>query len=103
MMLSFSLPTRPTLGQDMLSEFISQKIVVDLRSTYVCIGTLVAVDEQFLELRDADFHDLRDTDTSRENYIAESVATGIKRNRKRVILFRAEVVAASLMADIVDG
>ena len=87
----------------MLSEFIGQKVVVDLRSAYVCIGTLTAIDEQFLELRDADFHDLRDTDTSRENYIAESVATGIKRNRKRVILFRGEVVAASRLADVVDG
>lgn len=87
----------------MLSEFIGQKVVVDLRSTYVCIGTLTAIDDQFLELRDADFHDLRDTDTSRENYIAESVATGIKRNRKRVILFRGEVVATSRLADVVDG
>lgn len=87
----------------MLAEFIGQKIVVDLRSTYVCIGTLAAWDEAFLELRDADFHDLRDTETSRENYIAESVATGIKRNRKKVVLFRAEVVAVSRLTDVVDG
>jgi hypothetical protein len=87
----------------MLAEFMNQKIVVDLRSTYVCIGTLAAWDDAFLELRDADFHDLRDTETSRENYIAESVATGIKRNRKRVVLFRTEVVAVSRLADVVDG
>jgi len=87
----------------MLTEFIHQKIVVDLRSTYVCIGTLAAWDDAFLELCDADFHDLRDTETSRENYVAESVATGIKRNRKRVVLFRTEVVALSRLADVVDG
>ena len=86
----------------MLAEFIGQKIVIDLRSTYVCLGTLTAWDEAFLELKDADFHDLRDTETSRENYTAESVATGIKRNRKRVVLFRAEVVALSRLADVVD-
>lgn len=87
----------------MLAELKGQKIVVDLRSTFVCIGTFVDWDEAFLELRDADFHDLRDTETSRENYIAESVATGIKRNRKRVILFRSDVVAVSRLADVVDG
>jgi hypothetical protein len=86
----------------MLEEFIGQRVVVDLRSTFVCLGTLLRVDEHFLELRNADLHDLRDTDTTRELYVAESHATGIKRNRKRVVLFRAEVIAVTLLEDIVD-
>jgi small nuclear ribonucleoprotein (snRNP)-like protein len=86
----------------MLDEFVNQKVVVDLRSHYVCLGTLVRYDEQWLELRNADLHDFRDTDTSRENYIAASCATGIKRNRKRVLLVRAEMVAVSRMEDVVD-
>ena len=61
---------------------------------------LKRVEEHCFELRNADLHDLRDTDTSRENYVAASVATGIKRNRKRVILFRSEVVAISLLTDV---
>jgi small nuclear ribonucleoprotein (snRNP)-like protein len=85
-----------------LDEFLGHKVVVDLRSTYVCLGTLKQVDAEFLDLRDADFHDIRDTDTTRENYVAESVATGVKRNRKRVILFRGEVVAISRLSDVVD-
>jgi small nuclear ribonucleoprotein (snRNP)-like protein len=86
----------------MLEEFIGQRIVVDLRSTFVCLGTLLRVDEHFLELRNADLHDLRDTDTSRENYVAESHSTGIKRNRKRVVLFRGDVVAIARLEDVVD-
>ena len=62
----------------MLEEFVGQVVVVDLRSEYVCLGTLKRVCELFLELRNADLHDLRDTDTSRENYIAESRVSGIK-------------------------
>ena len=54
------------------------------------------LDESFLELKNADLHDLRDTDTTRELYVAESQATGIKRNRKRVFVVRAEVVAIAL-------
>ena len=86
----------------MLEEFLDQKVVIDFRSQFVCMGTLRTVGEHFLELRNADMHDLRDTDTSRENYVAASVATGIKRNRKRILVSRAEVVAVSKLDDVVE-
>jgi small nuclear ribonucleoprotein (snRNP)-like protein len=85
-----------------LEEMIGQKVVVDLRSQFVCLGTLVRVDEHFVEMRNADLHDLRDTDTTRENYVAASRATGIKRNRKRLLLVRADMVAVSRLEDVVD-
>jgi hypothetical protein len=86
----------------MLEEMLSQIVVVDLRSPYVCLGTLHHADEQFLEMRNADLHDLRDTPTSRENYIAASRASGVKRNRKKVLLVRSEMVAISRLSDVVD-
>jgi small nuclear ribonucleoprotein (snRNP)-like protein len=86
----------------MLDEFVGEKIVVDLHSEYVCLGTLKTFDNHFLDLRNADLHDLRDTDTTRENYVADSKATGIKRNRKRVLVIRTEVVAVSRLDDVVD-
>jgi len=86
----------------MLDELIDQKVVVDFRSEFVCLGTLSKYDEHFLELRNADLHDLRDTETSRENYVAASVATGIKRNRKRVLVTRTDVVAISKLEDVAD-
>ena len=86
----------------MLDEFLDQKVVLDFRSEFVCLGTLRKVDEHFLELRNADLHDLRDTETSRENYVAASVATGIKRNRKRILVSRADVVAISKLDDVVE-
>ena len=86
----------------MLEQMFGHKVVVDLNSPYVCLGTLSGSDEHFLELRNADLHDLRDTETSRENYVASSVATGIKRNRKHLLLRRAEIVAISLLEDVVD-
>jgi hypothetical protein len=86
----------------MLHEMIGSTVVADLSSPYVCLGTLTRVDEHFLELKDADFHDLRDTDTTRENYVAASRLTGIHRNRVRVVLVRREVVAVSRLDDVVD-
>ena len=86
----------------MLDEFINHKVVIDLSGPYVCLGTLVHFDEHWLELRNADLHDFRDTDTARENYVAASRATGIKRNRKRLLLVRSEVVAIARLDDVVD-
>jgi small nuclear ribonucleoprotein (snRNP)-like protein len=86
----------------MLEQLIGSRVVIDLRSHYVCLGTLERVDELYIEVRDTDLHDLRDTRTSRENYVAESLATGVKRNRERVFLTRADVVAVSRLEDVVD-
>jgi hypothetical protein len=86
----------------MLEELIGRVVVVDMRSTFVCLGKLQRLDNDFLELHNADMHDLRDTQTTRERYVEDSRRTGIKRNRKRVILMRAEVVAVSAVEDVVE-
>jgi hypothetical protein len=86
----------------MLDEFLEAKVVIDLVSPYVCLGRLARYDEHFLEVRNADLHDLRDTETTRELYVIDSVTTGIKRNRKRVLIRRSEVVAISKLEDVVD-
>jgi hypothetical protein len=86
----------------MLDALVGQKVVIDLRSPYVCLGKLQAYDDHWLELRNADLHDLRDTDTTRENYVAEALATGIKRNRKRVLVVRDDVVAIARLEDVAE-
>jgi len=87
----------------MLEEYLNQRVVVDLRGEYVCLGTLSRFDEYFLELRSADMHDLRDSDSTRENYVAASLTTGIKRNRKRLLLVRTEIVAIARLEDVVES
>ncbi len=87
----------------MVDELIGKRVVVDLASPFVCLGTLSRVDQLMIELKNADFHDLRDTDTRRENYVAASIASGIKRNRRKVMISRHELVAITLLEDIVDG
>jgi small nuclear ribonucleoprotein (snRNP)-like protein len=84
----------------MLEEFVNEKVVVDLSSPFVCLGRLVRVDANFLELKNADLHDLRDTDSTRENYVVASVKTGIKKNRKRLLVRMSEVVAIARFEDV---
>jgi small nuclear ribonucleoprotein (snRNP)-like protein len=86
-----------------LEELIGQVVVVDMRSQFVCLGTLKGFDDTWLELRNADMHDLRDTPTSREHYVAEARLTGVKRNRKRILVARAETAAIALLEDVVHG
>ena len=86
----------------MFAEFVGQVVVLDLRSQYVCLGKLERFDDHAVWLSDADMHDVRDSDTTRENYIASSAMTGIKRNRKSVTVARSEIVGISAMTDVVD-
>jgi small nuclear ribonucleoprotein (snRNP)-like protein len=86
----------------MIAELVGLEVVVDLRSGFVCLGMLSAVDDDLLVLTGADFHDLGDTKTSRENYIVDSRRTGIKPNRKRTYLIRTEVVAITRFDDVID-
>ncbi len=72
-----------------------QIVVLDLASPYVCIGKLVASDDVYFHVLDADMHDFRDNPITRENYVFDSVRLGIRRNRKEVWLRRSEVVAVT--------
>lgn len=82
-------------------DWIGQVVVVDLSSTYVCLGTLVGCDELFLELRDADLHDFRDGTATREVYVYDSAVLGVRRNRDRLLLRLDGVVAISRLDEVV--
>jgi hypothetical protein len=84
----------------LLDELVGQAVVIDLVSTYVCLGTLAGYDAAYLDVRDADLHDFRDSQATREVYVYDSVRLGIRRNRARVLVRRGEVVALARCADV---
>jgi small nuclear ribonucleoprotein (snRNP)-like protein len=87
----------------LLEAMIGETVVVDLKSSYVCLGTLVSCDGRFLELRDADLHDFRDSIATREVYVYDSARFGIRRNRARVLIQQDDVVAIARYADISES
>jgi hypothetical protein len=95
--MSFEDPTRR------FDAMIGEIVIVDFRSTYVCLGRLISADRDFLELTDADLHDFRDSVATREVYVYDSVRFGIRRNRARVLVRRDEVVALTLFSDIMES
>jgi len=83
-----------------LPAWIGQAVVVDLAGPFLCLGVLEAADIGFLTLKDADFHDLRDSNSTREAYLIDSRRVGIRRNRARVLVKLSEVVAVTRFEDI---
>lgn len=80
--------------------WIGSEVVLDLKSQYVCIGTLVGEDHRYFILKNADVHDLRDSSTTREVYVLDCRRHGLNWNRKRVLVRREEVVSLSLLSDV---
>lgn len=86
----------------LLDRLQGQVVVLDLSTPYVCLGTLAGCDHRYLILNDADMHDLRDSSTTRELYVLDARRHGIGSNRKRVYVRREEVVALSLLDDVLE-
>ena len=86
-----------------LAELVGQIVVLDLRSSYVCLGTLVEVGPHYFTLVDADLHDFRDSAATREVYVYDSVRLGIRRNRARVLILRSEVIAIARFRDVLES
>lgn len=87
----------------LILEMVGHAVVVDCASPYVCLGTLRRADGDFLEIADADLHDLRDSKATREVYVYESKQFGIRRNRSSVLLRRDEVVALTRLDDVLES
>ena len=66
------------------------------------VGRLRAEGTSYVELIEADVHDLRDTSTTREKYVLEIRRHGVRANRQKVWVRTSEIVAVSLLADVVD-
>jgi hypothetical protein len=75
-------------------------VVVDLTSPFVGIGRLERVAGPFLVLREADLHDLRDTQSSREHYVLDARRLGPSVNRVEVWIRLAEVAAVARLRDV---
>ncbi|MCA9040996.1 MAG: hypothetical protein KDA65_11660 [Planctomycetaceae bacterium] len=85
---------------NLLETLLKQEVVIDVRSEYVYIGKLMAYDDHYLVLKQADVHDLRDSSTTREVYVLEAKRHGYPWNREQVLLRREEAISISLLADV---
>lgn len=83
-----------------LEKLINKKIVVDTRTSWVYIGTLEEVTDNCVVLVDVDVHDSNDSSTSKDLYIFDTKATGVKSNRKSVYINISYIVSFSMLEDV---
>lgn len=83
-----------------MDSFLNQEVVVDVEAVYVYAGTLQAIDDKTITLINADVHDLRDSETTRERYVLDTKLHGVRANRQQVFISRSQIVSVSLVADI---
>ena len=84
-----------------MEQFIGQDIVIDVEAQYVFLGRLKEVQSDWVVLKQADVHDLRDSKTTRELYVLDSRTDGIRVNRKSVMVPVDQIVSVSLLDDVI--
>jgi len=82
-------------------QLFGELVVLDLSSPFVVLGRLVERQGEFLVLADADIHDLRDTQTTREKYVLACRGHGISPNRRWTWVSMREVVGVSRLDDVI--
>lgn len=81
---------------------VGHVLVFDVAVPFVYVGRFTGEEHGFLVLEEADAHDLRDTNTTREKYILDVRHHGVRANRRKVYLDPGQVVAFSLLEDVVE-
>ncbi len=83
-----------------LKDYLDKIVVLDTDSRWLYIGTLKAIEEDCYTVEDVDAHDLKETTTSRQNYLIGAKTHGLIVNRKLVRVRKAKVIGISTLEDI---
>lgn len=86
----------------MWEELIGAVVVLDMVPPYVYIGRLEGERAGMLILADADAHDLRDSNTTRERYVLDSRLHGVRTNRTRVLVDLRQIAAVTRLEDVLE-
>ena len=87
-------------SQDWLDAYLDQLVCADLKDGFVIYGTLESHDALSVMFRDADFHDPREANCSKEVYAIETKQIGVRANRKQCRVPKSNLIAISLLSDL---
>lgn len=79
---------------------VGQVVVVDLDGPWVAFGRLVQAGPGWVELAEADLHDMREGTSTRDVYAIETQKLGVRVNRRRVLLPISQIIALSRLDDV---
>ena len=85
---------------DWLRPYVGKVVIADLDELYMVIGTVAEIGADHLLFIDADLHDHREANSTKEVYALESRKIGVRVNRTRVAVPLRRLVAISLLEDL---
>ncbi len=88
------------LAPEPLAALVGAVVVVDLDGPWMAFGRFEGCGPAWIELAEADLHDLREGASTRDVYALETQRFGVRVNRKRIVLPLAQVVAVSRLDDV---
>ncbi len=84
-----------------LKDLLGKEVVIDTDSSYVYVGTLEKVSDEYLCITHVDVHDTKDSSSSKEQYAHETRKLGIRSNRKMTLLRLERVLSISKLEDVI--
>lgn len=84
----------------MFDDYVNQAVVVDTSGSFVYLGKLKTVQCDFIELENADVHDIHDSNSTKENYLRNALVTGIRPNRKSCRIDKNKIISITLFSEI---
>ena len=85
-----------------LAPLLGEQVIIDVKGSYIYLGTLAKVGREVIVLRDADVHYCGDSQTTTELYAMEAKKNGLRVNRKSVYVVRSEVLSLARVEDIIE-
>ena len=85
-----------------LKKYLNKNVVLDTDSHWLYIGTLKAIEKDCYLVENVDAHDLRETTTSRDNYLIGVKNHGLVINRKEAKVIKEKVIGVSRLEDILE-
>jgi len=85
---------------DWLDAFVAKTVICDLDEYFMVLGTLDSHSAHHLQFSQADLHDHREANSSKEVYVIESRRLGVRVNRLHLSVPRGRLVAISLLDDV---
>lgn len=82
---------------------LGQVVVLDVSSPFVYVGRLIEQQHDYLLLEEVDVHDLRDTSTTREQYVTQVKRLGLTSNRRWAWVRLSELVGLSRLEDVIES
>ncbi len=83
-----------------IKKFLGKIIVVDTDTRWLYVGTFKKIGKTFLTLQDVDAHDLTETTSTRDAYLAHIKNHGLVVNRRIVMISKEKLIGLSLLKDV---